>query len=219
MTDAPSQLPRTLWIGLLLVLVMLCLAYALSLMGLRRTYQQPALPVIGPVADFALLNQDGRAVTLADLSNRVWVADIVFTRCAGPCPVMSQSLKSLQDALPPTSNVKLVTLTTDPEFDTPLVLKKYAGRFGADSNRWLFLTGTKTEIGRLAANSLKLGATPVKPEDRQTPEDLFIHTTIFVVVDRHARLRGTFETQGDGVNWTNVQPRIIATVAQLEHEK
>jgi protein SCO1 len=218
MADTPQQLPRTLWIGLVLVLVMLCLAYALSLMGLRRTYQQPALPVIGPVADFALMDQDGRAVTLADLTNHVWVADIVFTRCAGPCPVMSQSLKSLQDALPPASHAKLVTLTTDPEFDTPLVLKKYGERFGADSNRWLFLTGTKAEIGRLAANSLKLGATPVKPEDQKAPEDLFIHTTIFVVVDKHARLRGTFETQGDGVNWTNVQSRIIATIRQLESE-
>jgi cytochrome oxidase Cu insertion factor (SCO1/SenC/PrrC family) len=197
---------------------MLCLAYALSLMGLNRIRQQPVLPVIGPVAGFTLMDQDGRLITLADLTNHVWVADIIFTRCAGPCPVMSQSLKSLQDALPPASSAKLVTLTTDPDFDTPMVLKKYAGRFGADSNRWLFLTGPKTEIGRLAANSLKLGATPVKPEDRQTPEDLFIHTTIFVIVDKHARLRGTFETQGEGVNWTNVLPRIIATIRQLESE-
>jgi len=218
MADTPQQLPRTLWIGLLLVLVMLCLAYALSLMGLNRVRRQQALPVIGPVAGFTLMDQDGRLITLADLSNRVWVADIVFTRCAGPCPVMSQSMKSLQDALPPTSSAKLVTLTTDPDFDTPLVLKKYAGRFGADSNRWMFLTGTKTEIGRLAANSLKLSAVPVKPEDRQNPEDLFIHTTIFVIVDKHARLRGSFETQGDGVNWTNVLSRIVATIRQLESE-
>jgi protein SCO1 len=218
MTDTPPQLSRTFWIGLLLVLVMLCLAYALSLLGLRRIHQQHALPVIGPVADFTLMNQDGRAVTLADLTNQVWVADIIFTRCAGPCPVMSQSMKSLQDALPPASRAKLVTLTTDPDFDTPPVLKKYAERFGADSNRWVFLTGTKMEIGRLAANSLKLSAVPVKPEDRQNPEDLFIHTTIFVIVDKHARLRGTFETQGEGVNWTNVQSRIIATIRQLEDE-
>jgi protein SCO1/2 len=198
---------------------MLCLAYALSLMELSRVRQLQALPVLGPVAGFALLNQDGRATTLADLSNHVWVADIIFSRCAGSCPVMSGQMKSIQGALPSASRAKLVTLTTDPDFDTPPVLKKYGERFGADFNRWLFLTGAKLDIARLAANSLKLSAVPVKPEEQKDPADLFIHSTMFVIVDKRARLRGTFETEGDGVNWTNVQSRIIATVNQLEHEK
>ena len=218
MAETPQQLPRTLWIGIVLLLVVLCMAYALSLMELNRAHQR-AFPVIGPVADFALMDQDGRATTLADLTNHVWVADIIFTRCAGSCPVMSGQMKSLQDALPSASGAKLVTLTTDPDFDTPPVLKKYGERFGANSNRWIFLTGTKMEIGKLAANSLKLSAVPVKPEDQQNPADLFIHSTIFVIVDKQARLRGTLETQGDGVNWTNVLPHIVAIVRQLEHEK
>jgi len=219
MIDTPSQLPRTLWIGLLLVLVMLCLTYALSLMEFNRLHHLPTPPVLGSVADFALVNENGRTVTLADLSNHVWVADIIFTRCPGSCPVMSQSMKSLQAALPPASGVKLVTLTTDPEFDTPPVLKKYAERFGADSNRWEFLTGAKLAIAELAVNSLKLSAVPVKPEDRQNPADLFVHSTTFVVVDRRARLRAVFETQGDGVDWTNVQPRIVTLASLLEHER
>jgi cytochrome oxidase Cu insertion factor (SCO1/SenC/PrrC family) len=218
MADAPQQLPRTLWIGLLLVLVMLCLAYALSLMELNRLHRQTALPVLGPVADFTLMNQDGRMTTLANLSNHVWIADIIFTRCAGSCPVMSGQMKSLQEALPSGSGARIVTLTTDPDFDTPPVLKRYGERFGADSNRWMFLTGDKLEIGKLAANSLKLSAVPVQPGEQKNPADLFIHSTIFVVVDKQARLRETFETEGDGVDWTNVQPRIIAAVNQLEHE-
>jgi protein SCO1/2 len=219
MADTPQQLPRTLWIGIVLLLVVLCLAYALSLMELNHTHRPAALPVIGPVAGFTLTNQDGQVVTLADLSNRVWVADIIFTRCAGSCPIMSKQMESLQEALPAASRARLVTLTTDPDFDTPPILKKYGDRYGANSNHWTFLTGTKSEIGRLAANSLKLSAVPVKPEDQQNPADLFIHSTVFVIVDQHARLRGTFETQGDGVDWTNVQPRIIAAVKQLEREK
>jgi protein SCO1/2 len=218
MADAPQQLPRTLWIGIVLLLVVLCLAYALSLVELNRA-QQRMLPVIGPVADFTLLNQDGRATTLADLTNHVWVADIIFTRCAGPCPVMTAQMKSLQDALPPTNPVKLVTLTTDPDFDTPPVMKNYGERFGADFNRWTFLTGSKTGIAGLAGDSLKLSAQPVKPEDRKNDADLFIHSTIFVVVDKHARLRGIFETTGEGVTWTNVQPRLIAAVNKLERER
>ncbi len=218
MAETPQQLPRTLWIGIVLLLVVLCMAYALSLLELHRAYQR-ALPIIGPVADFTLTNQDSRATTLADLSNHVWVADIIFTRCAGPCPIMSAQMKSLQDALPASSRVKLVTLTTDPDFDTPPVMKKYGERFGADFNRWLFLTGTKAAIAGLAGDSLKLSAVPVKPEDRKNDADLFIHSTIFVVVDKHARLRGVFETTGEGVTWTNVQPKLIASVRKLERER
>ena len=126
MADTPQQLPRTLWIGIVLLLVVLCLAYALSLMELNHTHRPAALPVIGPVAGFTLTNQDGQVVTLADLTNRVWIADIIFTRCAGSCPIMSKQMESLQDALPPTNRTKLVTLTTDPDFDTPPILKNTA---------------------------------------------------------------------------------------------
>jgi protein SCO1 len=218
MADTPQQLPRTLWIGILLLLVVLCMAYALSLMELSRAHQH-ALPVLNPVAGFTLLNQDGRATTLADLTNHVWVADIIFTRCAGSCPIMTAQMKSLQDALPPTSQARLVTLTTDPDFDTPPVMKRYGERFGADFNRWMFLTGSKKAIAGLAGDSLKLSAVPVKPEDRRNDADLFIHSTIFVVVDKQARLRGIFQTEGDGIDWTNVQPHLIATISQLERER
>ena len=217
MTDKPPPLPRALWIGLFLVLILLGLAYALSLAGLRG-HRHSLSPVLGTVDEFKLMDQDGRLITRADLSNHVWVADIIFTRCAGSCPIMSRSMKSLQDALPPASGAKLVTLTTDPDFDTPMVLKQYAERYGADSNRWIFLTGPKVDLARLAANSLKLSATPIQPEDQQNPADLFVHSTMFVVVDKQARLRAVFQTQGDGVEWSKIQPRIVAAVAQLERE-
>jgi protein SCO1/2 len=112
-----------------------------------------------------------------------------------------------------------VTLTTFPEFDTPELLKKYGTHYGADFSRWTFLTGTKNEIGKLAANNLKLSSQPVKPEEQKDAADLFIHTTIFVIVDKRAQLRGFFETGGEGVDWTNsVLPKILATIRQLETE-
>jgi protein SCO1/2 len=216
MSESFQQLPRTLWLGLGLLLGILGLAYLLSLAEFK---QQHALPVIGAVADFTLTNQDGKVTTLAGLTNRVWVADIIFTRCTGPCPIITGHMKSLEDALPKTSGAKLVTLTTDPDYDTPAMMKRYGERFGADFSRWTFLTGTKTEIGALGAGSLKLSAVPVPVADQTNAADLFIHTTIFVIVDKHARLRGSFETVGDGLDWTNtVRPRIAAAVRQLERE-
>jgi protein SCO1/2 len=218
MDEVYQRLPRTLWIGIVLFLVLLCVAYVLSLSELKNPHRGP-LPVLGRVADFTLTNQDGQVTTLADLTNHVWVTDIIFTRCAGPCPIMTAQMKSLQDALPPTSRAKLVTLTTDPDYDAPPVMKKYGERFGANFNRWMFLTGTKAEIAGLASGSLKLSAVPVKLEDQKNPADLFIHTTIFVAVDKHARLRGIFETEGEGIEWANVQPHIVTAVRQLERER
>jgi protein SCO1/2 len=205
-------------LGLVLFLALICFAWLVSLHQLQR-HRLPPLPVIGPVADFSLTNQDGVLTTLKDLTNHVWVADIVFTRCGGPCPRMTAQMRSVQERLPKNSQVQLVTLTTDPDFDTPAVLHKYAEHFGADTSQWHFLTGTKAQIAALASDSLKLSAVPVKPEDRKDDADLFIHTTIFVVVDKHAQLRTFFETGGDGVDWTNsVESRLLETLRHLERQ-
>ena len=219
MTELRQSPQRTIWVGFGFVTGLLGLALLISFLQINRSRHLPLLRVIGPVADFTLTNQDGQIVTLADFTNHVWVADIVFTRCAGPCPRMTGQMRSLQNLLPADSAAKLVTLTTDPEFDSPAVLEKYGQRFNADTNRWTFLTGTKGEIAALASGSLKLSAVPVKLEDQKDVADLFIHTTIFVIVDKHARLRGFFETGGDGVDWTNsVQPKLLQSVRQLELE-
>jgi len=219
MSDTPSRPPRTIWIGFLLFFALFALAFLMWFIQATRHFGQPLLRIIGPVANFNLTDQDGKAVSLTDFTNHVWVADIIFTRCAGPCPRMTSQMKSLQDALPKASSAKLVTLTTDPEYDSPEVLKKYGQRFGADFSRWTFLTGTKNEIAQLAANSLKLSTQPVKPTEQKDATDLFIHATIFVIVDKHAQFRGFFETTGEGVDWTNnVLPKIVKSVRQLENE-
>jgi protein SCO1/2 len=218
MADTPQQLPRILWLCSGLLFGLLAIAYLLSLAEVKRLHRHQ-LPVLGVISNFTLTNQDGKTTTLENLTNHIWVADIIFSRCAGPCPRMTAQMKSVQDALTKESNVKFVTLTTDPDYDTPDVLKKYGERFGADFYRWMFLTGTKNEIGSLAANSLKLSAVPVKPAEQQNAADLFIHTTIFVLVDKQARLRGIFETGGEGIDWTNVvRPKLIADIKRLERE-
>ena len=219
MTELRQSPQRTIWVGFGFVTGLLGLALLISFLQINRSRHLQVLRVIGPVADFTLTNQDGHLTTLADFSNRVWVADIIFTRCAGPCPRLTGQMRSLQNFLPPDSPAKLVTLTTDPEFDSPAVLKKYGERFTVDPRRWTFLTGTKNEIAALASGSLKLSAVPVKLEDRKSVADLFIHTTIFVIVDKRARLRGFFETGGDGVDWTNsIQPQLLQSIRQLENE-
>ncbi len=214
----PRQVQRLIWPALGLGITLLLLTSMLAALKLRMATAKP-LPVYGKIADFTLTNQFGRAVTLADLKGKVWVADIIFTRCAGPCPKMTRQMKALQAALPASSATRLVTLTTDPEYDTAPVMQAYAQRFEADPARWLFLTGTKQEIANLAIGSLKLTAIEKQAPERQTVADLFIHSTIFVVVDKQAQLRGIFETVGDGVDPEQTKNQILAAVRGLERER
>ena len=207
-----------IWIGVVITLLILLLAYLLAQLRLRETIGKP-LPILGQVQDFRLTNQAGQIVTLADLRGRVWVADIIFTRCAGPCPRMTRQIREIQQALPATSQAMLVTLTTDADFDTPAVLKAYSEKFGADPKRWMFLTGDKRQVANLAIDSLKLTAVEKKPEERLAPEDLFVHSTIFVVVDKLGRLRGVFETDGEGVSPMQARALILAAVKRLELER
>jgi len=210
---------RTIWIGVALILLLMVFAFLLS--GLKtRQRATKSLPTIGQISSFTLTNQTGHPITLADLRGKVWVADIIFSRCAGPCPRMTRQMGALQAVLPKDSDARLVTLTTDPDFDTPEVLGRYAERFGADTNRWWFLTGEKKEIASLATEGLKLtGFLETKPEERLNPDDLFIHSTLFVVVDKQARLRGVFETDNESGSWTNVQADILETIRTLERER
>jgi protein SCO1/2 len=226
--DQTTERPfRTIWIGVALIILIVATGVVLQRLKPRVPEAAP-LPVIGHIAPFSLTNQNGVVTTLDDLRGKVWLADIIFTRCPGPCARMTRQMAAVQAALPKDSQAKLISLTTDPEFDSPEVLKKYGEKFGADPARWQFLTGTKLGIAALAGDSLKLVAMETKPESRTSADDLFIHSTIFVLVDKQTRLRGMidkggsihagFETGGEGIEWTNIQPAIISAIRQLEQE-
>ena len=171
-------------IGVLLALMLAFVAWSLGggtppVAGASRT-----LPVIAEVPDFSLTERDGRTVTRADLLGSVWVADFIFTRCAGPCPLLSARMRSLQLELEADAGVKLVSIMLDPENDTPAALVHYAKRFQADPDRWWFLTGdNEKEVHSLVGRGFLQS---VVPETDATP---LLHSTYFVVVDRRGRIR------------------------------
>src|SRR5687768_6157553 len=159
------------------------------------------LPVLGSVKPFTLTNQLGEVVTLQNLKGKVWVADVIFARCPGPCPKMTQEMAKLQNSFGGDLPLRFVTLTTDPENDTTKTLKEYAEKFSADPARWFFLTGPKSEIlANLAIGSLKLSAVEKDPELQENENDLFIHTTMFVLVDKGGKLRGFYESLEPGLD-------------------
>jgi len=179
------------WSGLLIALLAL-----LTIFVVLPSRSKP-LPMLGAMPDFSLTDQNNQNLTLASLRGEVWIADVIFTRCAGQCPVMSAHMKTIQDTLPAGMPVKLVTFTTDPAFDTPAVLKNYAARFGARDGQWIFLTGSKDALRRATVDGLKLGVVDKPPGDRDNAYDLFIHSQKLVVIDQNGQIREYFDGETD----------------------
>jgi len=151
------------------------------------------LPVYGAMPDFVLQDQDNRAVRLADLRGKVWVADVIFTRCAGQCPLMSSHLQAIASRIPASAPVQFVTFTTDPGYDTPPVMKKYAQRYNADTSRWIFLTGSKPALRGVIVDGLKLTAMDKAAAQQENPVDLFVHSAKFVLIDGAGQIRGYYD--------------------------
>jgi len=150
-------------------------------------------PIYGTLPDFTLTDQNNQEITLATLRGNVCIADVIFTRCAGQCLLMSASMREIQAALPAPLPINLVSLTTDPAYDTPVVLKKYGARYDAQDGRWLFLTGDKAALHHTTVDGLKLAAVEKTPADQENASDLFIHSTKLVLIDKEGRIRGYFD--------------------------
>jgi len=143
----------------------------------------------GPVTEFSLTDQRGESTTLADLRGHPFVAAAIFTSCAGPCPKITGQMRRLQDELEGT-DVRLVSVSVDPEFDTPERLRDYAETWGADGERWSFLTGDKEAIYELVQRGFWLAA----QEDPEAPRGFHVtHKSSIVAVDRDGVRRGWYD--------------------------
>lgn len=147
------------------------------------------------IEDFSFTNCDGRTITKADLLGKPWAICFVFTKCLGPCPIVTRQLKTLQDRLKD-ADVRLVTLTVDPARDTPEALLEYAKVNGADLNKWYFLSGDQTEIYGLIHRSFKMPVQEVTGPTRQEGFEI-IHSTNVMLVDANGVVRGKFNAAKD----------------------
>ena len=210
LTAPPPARPRLLGLALAIgLLVMLALLTALAMRSLRSGVSDRPLPAVADVPEFSLVERSDRAVTKADLLGKVWLADFVFTSCAGPCPEMTLRMKSLQRSLEGAGDdVKLVSFSIDPEFDTPAVLRRYADRYGADPQRWWFLTGpSRDEMHALVKEGFLQAVTQTGDSVR------YVHSTRFVLVDRKGRIRAWY----DGLE-AESKPQILHDIQRLLSE-
>ncbi|MFD2057980.1 SCO family protein [Mesorhizobium calcicola] len=111
------------------------------------------LPMMGAAPDFTLISQDHKPVSLRDFRGKVVAIAFIYTYCTDVCPMLTAHMASVREKLGSAfgSKIDFVSITVDPERDTPDVLKEYAQNFGADLKGWSFLTGDPAvvhEVGR-----------------------------------------------------------------------
>ena len=116
--------------------------------ALRQASEEPPLPKIAPAPAFTLTSQDNAQVSLADFRGKVVAVTFIYTLCTDTCPVLTPMMSFVQDRLGRDFGTKIafVSITVDPERDTPAVLKEYAQAFGANLGGWAFLTGAPAAI-------------------------------------------------------------------------
>lgn len=163
-----------------------------GLLAVGCAKKQEPLPILSTVPEFSLTERSGAPLGLADLRGKVWVADFIFTNCAGTCPIMTTAMTDLQKMAlaEKLSDVRLVSITVDPERDSLAVLQRFADGYGAIKDRWYFLTGDGAAIQQLASKGFLLSAAASTGGSAEEP---IIHSNRFVLVDRQGRIRGYYD--------------------------
>lgn len=157
------------------------------------------------IADFSLVNQNGKTVTQEDYKGKIYVADFFFTTCGSICPKMTTNLVQVQKAIGNNPKVMLLSHSVTPEIDSVSVLKAYALKNGVNDAKWNLVTGDKKDIYALARKSylaVKMGK----------PSELYdmVHTENFILVDTKRRVRGFY----DGTKKEDIE-KLIADIEFL----
>lgn len=165
--------------------------------------------VIHTVGSFHFHDQQNKEVTEQSLLGKIWVADVFFTTCQGICPQLSSGFQRVQEAFKGDPEVRLVSFSVDPDYDSIPILQEYAQRYGADDAQWSFLTGNKTDLYKVENDEFFFGAT------RDADSTIkFVHDNTLRLVDKQGRFRGRFY---DGTSPADVDS-LISDIKKLKHE-
>ena len=140
------------------------------------------LPITGAVPDFEFTDSNGETITREDMEGKVWVADFIFTTCTMACPIMTGNMNIIHKSFKEDNNVRIVSISVYPEYDTPEILKEYASRYNANTDRWHFLTGPEESVKNIIKTGFKIG----------DYEDIIFHSEKFALVDISGNIRGYY---------------------------
>ncbi len=197
--------PSSKFVKVFFLAIILMLPGVIYLLMSKGIHHYTKLPYIGPkeavknadggydttyhqIPYFEFTNQDGETVTRDDLLGTVYVTDFFFATCPTICPKMAGNMKYLQDKFKDKKNLRFISITVNPEHDTPEVLKDYAEMVHADTDNWTFLTGDKDAIYEAALKGFFISV----GEDEVAPGG-FLHSQYFILVDKNGHIRGLFD--------------------------
>jgi len=169
----------------------------------RRLTASPV--VLGVLPSFTLTDQRGQPFGSRELAGKIWVVDFIFTSCQGVCPLLSERMAEVgKRARHLGPDFHLVSISVDPERDTPARLAEYGARYGANPIAWSFLTGPEQAIQATVVDGFKIGAgkerSPGAPADGGAGFWEIFHGENLVLVDRQLRIRGYFPATAEGID-------------------
>jgi protein SCO1 len=183
------------------------LVFAAALLAAACTNESD-LPRLFPVPNAALVDESGKTVRLDANRGYVTVYDFIFTNCAGTCPLMTSTMRKLTAKVNKDAKVRFVSISVDPDRDTPTVLRDYASRYRNDP-RWTFLTGDKAAIVDLSVNGFKLaaGGPPVPGNEP------LLHSSKLIIADKSGTIREYYGALND-----DAPEHVAGTISELLRE-
>jgi protein SCO1/2 len=209
MSDLPARpgIRPVVWLIVFAVAAALIGGAYLSLKNTRPAEPSAPLEKFALVPNFQFTDQTGAPFGSENLKGKIWVSNFIFTRCKGPCPLISTRMADLNSKLNKIRDgVELVSFTVDPEYDTPAVLANYGELLGANPVNWKFLTGPTTAINDFVVKGL---LQPLSKEPDGTPA----HSQRFVLVDGEGWIRG-FQNGDD----PEVVQKLMVDIGELLRE-
>lgn len=162
------------------------------------------------IPEFAFTNQEGKTIGRKEMEGKITIVDFFFTSCPSICPLMSKEMERVNDMFRDNPEVQIMSISIDPEYDTPEILHEYADEHHAIPGKWHFLSGPKLETYRLA----RCGFVLPTLDGMGVPDD-FVHSDKFVLVDDLGRIRGYYS----GTNREDVDLLMLETKVLLHANK
>jgi protein SCO1/2 len=177
----------------LLVILLAAVVPAVFVPTLMCRPQQKALPDLGMVTPFSLVDETGAPFTDGALRGKITIVSFIFTRCDTICPVTAMKLERVQEKIFDASRViKIVSFSVDPKYDTPAKLTEFAKRYRANPDQWKFVGGDYDMMYRLVEGPFMTSMMRLPDKPNGVPD--VAHGGYFMLVDKNLHIRGTYDS-------------------------